>query len=276
MAIHTPASVPTRPAERSLPSVRRRARNLRDRRPRGCLQHVGPIYDSDIPAILEALEKARWSVRHLPCAVPGRTRSRSLSLPPAYWAYRQLPDPKQEAKAQALMEELRCLVCQGRWIAISMLSSRVTCATSSGGVSPRARSRGNPCLAHRTLRRLDQLPTLRRTGCMAALGNADCASDFRRCDGCWPSQKEARVTGWTVLVAIVALTIGSLLALRVRGAMLQLSAAAILFGAAGYAVQGQPGLAGSPRSADQRPAPIPLTNLRHGLLRHVGPPSTGL
>ena len=41
------------------------------------------------------------------------------NLPPAYWAYRQLPDPKQEAKAQTLMEELRCLVCQGQSIADS-------------------------------------------------------------------------------------------------------------------------------------------------------------
>ena len=41
------------------------------------------------------------------------------NLPPAYWANRQLPDPKQEAKAQALMEELRCLVCQGESIADS-------------------------------------------------------------------------------------------------------------------------------------------------------------
>lgn len=41
------------------------------------------------------------------------------NLPPSYWAYRQLPDPKQEAEAQALMEELRCLVCQGQSIADS-------------------------------------------------------------------------------------------------------------------------------------------------------------
>jgi cytochrome c-type biogenesis protein CcmH len=40
-------------------------------------------------------------------------------LPPAYWADRQLPDPTQEAKAQALMDELRCLVCQGQSIADS-------------------------------------------------------------------------------------------------------------------------------------------------------------
>jgi cytochrome c-type biogenesis protein CcmH len=41
------------------------------------------------------------------------------NLPPAYWANRQIPDPTQEAKAQALMEELRCLVCQGQSIADS-------------------------------------------------------------------------------------------------------------------------------------------------------------
>jgi cytochrome c-type biogenesis protein CcmH len=41
------------------------------------------------------------------------------NLPPAYWANRQLPDPKQEASAQALMEDLRCLVCQGQSIADS-------------------------------------------------------------------------------------------------------------------------------------------------------------
>ena len=41
------------------------------------------------------------------------------SLPPAKWANRQLPDPRQEAQAAALMAELRCLVCQGQSIADS-------------------------------------------------------------------------------------------------------------------------------------------------------------
>jgi cytochrome c-type biogenesis protein CcmH len=41
------------------------------------------------------------------------------TMPPAYWADRQLPDPRQEARAQALMQELRCLVCQGQSIADS-------------------------------------------------------------------------------------------------------------------------------------------------------------
>lgn len=41
------------------------------------------------------------------------------NLPPAQFAYTQLPDPAQEAKAKALMESLRCLVCQGQSIADS-------------------------------------------------------------------------------------------------------------------------------------------------------------
>jgi cytochrome c-type biogenesis protein CcmH/NrfF len=41
------------------------------------------------------------------------------TMPPAPYAYKQLEDPKQEAKAQALMETLRCLVCQGQSIADS-------------------------------------------------------------------------------------------------------------------------------------------------------------
>lgn len=41
------------------------------------------------------------------------------NLPPAALADTQLPDAKQEAKAKALMETLRCLVCQGQSIADS-------------------------------------------------------------------------------------------------------------------------------------------------------------
>ena len=39
--------------------------------------------------------------------------------PPAEYAYKQLPDPSQEAEATALMQTLRCLVCQGQSIADS-------------------------------------------------------------------------------------------------------------------------------------------------------------
>ena len=40
-------------------------------------------------------------------------------LPPAPYAYKQLADPAQEAKALALMETLRCLKCQSQSIADS-------------------------------------------------------------------------------------------------------------------------------------------------------------
>jgi cytochrome c-type biogenesis protein CcmH len=41
------------------------------------------------------------------------------NMPPAYWADRQLPDAGQEERAQTLMDEIRCLVCQGQSIADS-------------------------------------------------------------------------------------------------------------------------------------------------------------
>jgi cytochrome c-type biogenesis protein CcmH/NrfF len=41
------------------------------------------------------------------------------TMPPAPYAYQQLADPKLEAKAEGLMETLRCLTCQGQSIADS-------------------------------------------------------------------------------------------------------------------------------------------------------------
>lgn len=41
------------------------------------------------------------------------------SLPPAPYADSQLPDARQEARASALMQTIRCLVCQGQSIADS-------------------------------------------------------------------------------------------------------------------------------------------------------------
>jgi len=40
-------------------------------------------------------------------------------LPPAEYANKQLPDPRLEARARDLMDEIRCLVCQGQSIADS-------------------------------------------------------------------------------------------------------------------------------------------------------------
>lgn len=41
------------------------------------------------------------------------------NLPPSQWADRQLPDARQEAAATALMQDIRCLVCQGQSVADS-------------------------------------------------------------------------------------------------------------------------------------------------------------
>jgi cytochrome c-type biogenesis protein CcmH len=49
-------------------------------------------------------------------AGPAHSQSR---MPESEWANQQLPDAAQEAEAKALMETLRCLVCQGQSIADS-------------------------------------------------------------------------------------------------------------------------------------------------------------
>lgn len=51
--------------------------------------------------------------------VSGVPASANDTMPPAPYAYRQLADPAKEAKAEALMETIRCLVCQSQSIADS-------------------------------------------------------------------------------------------------------------------------------------------------------------
>jgi len=69
-------------------------------------------------------------LRMVPLPVPGRSIIAAFllvaapafaqsALPPSPYAYTQLEDPRQEAEAKALMESLRCLVCQGQSIADS-------------------------------------------------------------------------------------------------------------------------------------------------------------
>ena len=58
----------------------------------------------------------RWMILLALLAAPAFADS---DLPPARYANEQLSDPRQEAAAKGLMEELRCLVCQGQSIADS-------------------------------------------------------------------------------------------------------------------------------------------------------------
>jgi cytochrome c-type biogenesis protein CcmH/NrfG len=73
--------------------------------------------------------------------------------------------------------------------------------------------------------------------------------------------------GWLWLFLLIAVTAGGLWAAgRLRGAALQVSLAALMLGAAGYALQGRPELAGTPREgALSRPA-VPLTEARQAML----------
>lgn len=68
------------------------------------------------------------------------------------------------------------------------------------------------------------------------------------------------------LLLLGVTVLGLLWLLRLRGSMLSLAAAAIAFGAAGYALQGRPGLAGEPRAATRQAAPLPLTGARQAMM----------
>ena len=71
------------------------------------------------------------------------------------------------------------------------------------------------------------------------------------------------MSGWLILAVLVALCLGAFRLLGLRGPMLQLGAAALLAGAAGYTLQGRPGLAGSPRANAASREVLPLTGVRN-------------
>jgi cytochrome c-type biogenesis protein CcmH/NrfG len=74
------------------------------------------------------------------------------------------------------------------------------------------------------------------------------------------------MSGWISLALLGAVTLGALRLMGLRGSMLQLAAAALLFGAAGYALQGRPNLAGSTRDVATTRPPLPLTGARRALM----------
>ena len=71
------------------------------------------------------------------------------------------------------------------------------------------------------------------------------------------------MTGWLVLLLLIAASVAALWLSRVRGGLLTAAAAALAFGAAGYALQGRPGLSGSPAPAAGKRELVPLTEARH-------------
>ena len=77
--------------------------------------------------------------------------------------------------------------------------------------------------------------------------------------------------GFLALILLVALSLAALWFLRVRRGLLQAAAAALLFGAAGYALQGQPDLAGAPASAGTTRDYVALTEARHAFFGNFSP-----
>ena len=78
------------------------------------------------------------------------------------------------------------------------------------------------------------------------------------------------MSGWLILALLVVLGLGAFWLLGLRGAMLQLAAAALLVGAAGYALQGRPGLPGAAREATTSRQSIPLGKARRAFFGELG------
>jgi len=76
------------------------------------------------------------------------------------------------------------------------------------------------------------------------------------------------MSGWLIIALLFAVALGALWLLKVRGAFLMFAASAMLLGGAGYALQGNPDYAGSPRAATSAEPPIPLADIRHEFFGH--------
>ena len=70
------------------------------------------------------------------------------------------------------------------------------------------------------------------------------------------------MTGLLLVIAMLALAVALLWLLGTRGPVLIAATAVLFVGAAGYALQGNPGLAGSPRAGQAQAAPLPLDKAR--------------
>lgn len=82
--------------------------------------------------------------------------------------------------------------------------------------------------------------------------------------------------GWMTLLLLCAFSLGVLWLLRVRGGLLTASAAALMIGASGYALQGSPSLPAAPAAAGQGHEILPLTDARHAFFGYFTPAESWL
>ena len=246
-------------------------------------QHIGAIMPEDVAehrrglgggAMSGAAASPLWLLARR--ARPALADSLAAA-PRAICQQASSPDPRQEAQAKALMETLRCLVCQGQSIADSDAEMAGDMRASGpqphrGGREPEA----DPRLADRPLRRLGQLRSAGRAADLAALGGADPA---RRCSACSsPAAASAAeaLMGWLIHRSSLALLVfaacgGSCGATRRR---CNCSARPCCVALAGYAWQGRPGLAGSPKAAAGASGRCPESAVRRSCGRSCSAAST--
>lgn len=82
--------------------------------------------------------------------------------------------------------------------------------------------------------------------------------------------------GWLVLLILVGLSLGLLWMLGIRGGLLTASAAALLLGASGYALQGSPDLPSSRALAGEGHQMLSLTDARHAFFGYFTPAESWL
>jgi cytochrome c-type biogenesis protein CcmH len=90
-----------------------------------------------------------------------------------------------------------------------------------------------------------------------------------------PHQDNA-LMGWVALLLMIALSLGLLWLLGLRGGLLTASAAALLLGASGYALQGNPNLPAAPAQGGEGRDVFPLTDARHAFFGHFTPAESWL
>lgn len=71
------------------------------------------------------------------------------------------------------------------------------------------------------------------------------------------------MTGLFIVILLVFLALAAMRLAGLKGGLLTFAAAALMVGAAGYALGGRPGLPGSPRAGQAAAGPIPLTGARN-------------
>ena len=82
--------------------------------------------------------------------------------------------------------------------------------------------------------------------------------------------------GWLTLLLLMAGSLGLLWVLRVRRGLFTASAAALLLGASGYALQGSPGVPAAPAASGEGHDVFSLTDARHAFFGHFAPAESWL